>query len=231
MRLKLAGALLALSVVGGHLQGQDSAATPRADSARISRLQATRAATIRLINRSGRVLKRAADVVFDADSMADDWSHHDDRASTALRAVAPVAFWFPVTAVAAEPMIWADEAQDRHRLNAQYAQSATTALALGFLVSRTAKHFVHRSRRVLAQSPMVATRRSTAPRPRTSGVVLSVREPPFSLNIRWRSSQSPRLRHFRHSGRTHPTQTCSRRRPSASREQWELSGSISGITG
>src|SRR5207244_767836 len=48
-----------------------------------------------------------------------------------------------------------DEAQDGHDLNAEYARSATTGLALGFVASRTAKHFIHRARPCTGQRPGV----------------------------------------------------------------------------
>jgi len=98
-------------------------------------------------------VRRGEAVVFEADSAVARWSLHPDPASRTLRHLSPVAFWVPVVVVAGEPLIWADEAQDRHRLNAQYARSSTEALALGFVVSRATKRFVHRARPCTGAAP------------------------------------------------------------------------------
>jgi membrane-associated phospholipid phosphatase len=93
--------------------------------------------------------------VFGADSAVESWTSHDDRASRTLRKLSPIAFWVPIAAVATTPVVWADEAQDGNAMNAQYARSATAALAFGFIASRTAKYFVHRARPCTGESPGV----------------------------------------------------------------------------
>ena len=45
------------------------------------------------------------------------------------------------------------EAQDGNNLNAQYARSATEAIALGLVVSRVTKRFVHRARPCTGGAP------------------------------------------------------------------------------
>ena len=91
--------------------------------------------------------------MFDVDSAVAQWSLRNDPTSRALRAIAPFAFWVPVAAVVTVPATWADEAQDGNHVNASYARSATTALAFGFVTSRTVKHFVHRARPCTGAGP------------------------------------------------------------------------------
>lgn len=116
------------------------------DSTSGSRLQRLRTAGRRLGGGSIAIARRGARSIFALDSTVELLSRHPDPASGALRYVAPVAFWVPVVAVVATPLVWAEEAQDGNQLNAQYARSATTALALGFLASRATKHFIRRTR-------------------------------------------------------------------------------------
>ncbi|MEO7713838.1 MAG: phosphatase PAP2 family protein [Gemmatimonadaceae bacterium] len=116
------------------------------DSSSGSRLQRLRTAGRRLGSGSIAVARRGARTIFAVDSTVELLSRHPDPASGVLRHVAPVAFWVPVVAVVATPLVWAEEAEDRNHLNAQYARSATTALALGFLASRATKHFIRRTR-------------------------------------------------------------------------------------
>ena len=81
------------------------------------------------------------------------WSQRGDAVSRAFRAVTPVAFWVPVVGVTAVPLVWADESEDGHRLNAAYARNTAAALALGFVASRTAKHFIRRARPCTGEDP------------------------------------------------------------------------------
>ena len=116
------------------------------DSSRVGRLQRMRKSGMQLGRGSLAAVRRGARSIFAVDSTVELWSRHPDPASEALRHFAPVAFWVPVVALVGAPLVWADEAQDGNHLNAQYARSATTALALGFLASRTTKHFIRRTR-------------------------------------------------------------------------------------
>ena len=116
------------------------------DSSRVGRLQRMRKSGMQLGRGSLAAVRRGARSIFAVDSTVELWSRHPDPASGALRHLAPVAFWVPVVAVVSSPLVWADEAQDGNYLNAQYARSATTALALGFIASRATKHFVRRTR-------------------------------------------------------------------------------------
>ena len=116
------------------------------DSTRVGRLHRLRTAGRKLASGSIAVARRGARSIFAVDSTVELLSRHPDPASGALRHLAPGAFWLPVIAVVGSPLVWADEAQDGNHLNAQYARSATTALALGFIASRTTKHFVRRTR-------------------------------------------------------------------------------------
>jgi membrane-associated phospholipid phosphatase len=120
-------------------------ATP-SDTATVTRLRRLETRAVAFGHASLRIARQSERLVFGTDSAVARWSSHDDPASRALRALSPVAFWVPVAAVAAVPIVWADEAQDGHRLNAQYARNAAAALTLGFVASRTAKHFIHRAR-------------------------------------------------------------------------------------
>lgn len=153
MHLRLSTVLVTLLFATRALSGQDSLTTPRPDSARLSRLERGKAVAVSLAHQSMTAVRRGADLVFDVDSTVDLWSRRRDPASATLRAVAPVGFWAPVVLVAAEPLIWGDEAQDGHALNAEYARSATSALLLGFVTSRAAKHFVRRSRPCTGAGP------------------------------------------------------------------------------
>jgi len=99
------------------------------------------------------VARRGERLVFDTDSAVAQWSLRPDLTSRALRHLSPVAFWVPIVAVAGEPLIWADEAQDGNNLNVQYARSATEAIALGLVVSRVTKRFVHRARPCTGGAP------------------------------------------------------------------------------
>jgi membrane-associated phospholipid phosphatase len=103
--------------------------------------------------RSLSLARRGERIVFGADSAVEIWTRRQDPTSGVLRKLSPIAFWVPVAAVASAPLIWADEAQDGHPLNAQYARSATTGLALGFVASRTTKHFLHRARPCTGAAP------------------------------------------------------------------------------
>ena len=153
--VKLLLVLLALSArpCAAPLAAQDTLivgvardSTTSSDSTRIGRLQRLRKAGRHLGSGSIAVARRGARSIFAVDSTVELWSRHPDPASGALRHLAPVAFWVPALAVVGSPLVWADEAQDGNHLNAQYARSATTALALGFIASRMTKHFVRRTR-------------------------------------------------------------------------------------
>lgn len=108
------------------------------------------------------VAEAGARVVILADSEGDAWSRRGDGASAFFRRTAPVAFWVPVAAVVAEPLVWADERRDGHAANAAYARSATTALALGFVVSRATKFVVHRERPCTGEGPGAVSFRPAA---------------------------------------------------------------------
>jgi membrane-associated phospholipid phosphatase len=127
------------------LGAQDSASLARADSA-ASRAQRARAAAVRISDRTVRLARRGAILTFDVDSTVEYWTTHDDAGSAVARRVSPIAFWVPVAAVAAQPFIWADESREGHLVNSDYARSATAALAMGFITSRTTKHFIRRER-------------------------------------------------------------------------------------
>jgi membrane-associated phospholipid phosphatase len=99
-----------------------------------------------IAGRVDAIARRGERIVFDTDSTVERFTRRTDPASRFVRRVSPVGFWVPVIAVAAQPMVWADEAKDGNESNAQYARAATAALAIGLLVSRTTKHFVHRAR-------------------------------------------------------------------------------------
>lgn len=95
-----------------------------------------------------------------------------------------MAYWPPIAAVAVEPVIWVDALAERHSTSVVYAGSATTALALSFVVSRTAKHFIHRARSCTDEGPTVvsfdALTDTTSGCGRRSGVRLS----PWTMGTR-----------------------------------------------
>jgi membrane-associated phospholipid phosphatase len=148
MRLVLlvGSGLLPLIATTGRCQDTAAVAIPARDSIAPDRLGRIRDRTLALGRSSLNLARRTERTIFDTDSAVARWSRHDDPASRAFRALSPVAFWVPVGAVAAVPLVWADESKDGHGLNAQYARSSATALALGFVASRTTKHFIHRAR-------------------------------------------------------------------------------------
>lgn len=153
MHLRLSSVLIPLFVTASALSAQDSTATAGPDSTRLSRLARGKAVALKVARQSMTAVHRSANLVFDVDSTVELWSRRRDPASATLRAVAPVGFWAPVALVAAEPLIWGDEARDGHSLNAEYARSATSALVLGFVASRAVKHFVRRSRPCTGAGP------------------------------------------------------------------------------
>lgn len=153
MLLSTVRCIVVLCLCAGSLPGQDSAVVARTDSARPTKLQRAVTSTKSLARRSVTIAKRGATIVFDVDSAVAQWSLRNDPTSRTLRALAPVAFWVPVVAVVTIPATWADEAQDGNHLNAMYARSATTSLALGFVASRTVKHFVRRARPCTGAGP------------------------------------------------------------------------------
>src|SRR4051812_36013924 len=147
---------LAVSLAAAPAIAQDSAtAKAGADTARAGRVERARESAAALGRRSLSIARQGERVVFGADSAVEAWTSHDDRASRAIRRLAPIAFWVPIAAVATTPVVWADEAQDGNATNAQYARNATAALAIGFAASRTAKHFIHRARPCTGESPGV----------------------------------------------------------------------------
>lgn len=133
----------------------DSAVAARPDTNQASRLHRARRSAATLARSGLSIARQGERVVFGADSAVERWTSHDDGATRVLRRISPVAFWVPVAVVVTTPVVWADEAQDGNDINAQYARSATAALALGFLASRTAKHFIHRARPCTGQAPGV----------------------------------------------------------------------------
>jgi membrane-associated phospholipid phosphatase len=144
------------------------------DSVRANRARSLGVDALEFGRRSLRVARRGEQVVFGADSAVADWTGHDDAASRAMRKLSPIAFWVPIAAVATTPLVWIDETRDRHALNAQYAESATAALAMGFVLSRTTKHFIHRARPCTGEPPadvFVGSTTDSLPNcPRGSGV-------------------------------------------------------------
>ena len=97
--------------------------------------------------------RRGVDVLFEADSVTSAWTTRQDHTSRFFRAAAPVAFWVPPAMVVAAPMVWAQEADDGHAINAQYARAATQGLAIGFVASRITKSLIHRARPCTGDSP------------------------------------------------------------------------------
>src|SRR6266550_448290 len=114
---------------------RDSTGSAAKDSSPLGRVAAVRAGVSKLGRQSLTLARRGERIVFGTDSAVETWTRHQDRTSNTLRKLSPIAFWVPIVAVASTPAIWADEAQDGHQLNAQYAGSATAALALGFIAS------------------------------------------------------------------------------------------------
>ena len=155
-RLPLACIAVAVLVCSAEhvARGQDTAAapSPAADTA-WSRLERLRSLASAVGHASLSVAQRAERILFDTDSTVAHWSLHNDPASRALRAASPIAFWVPVATVATLPLIWADEAQDNHALNAQYARNTTAGLVLGFVASRLTKRFIHRARPCTGAEP------------------------------------------------------------------------------
>jgi membrane-associated phospholipid phosphatase len=132
---------------------RDSTDTTVVDSLRPGRAARLQAGVLVLGRRSLALARQGERIVFGADSAVDTWTRRQDPTSSALRKLSPIAFWVPVAAVATAPVVWADEAQDGHILNAQYARSVTAALAMGFIASRTTKHFIHRARPCTGSAP------------------------------------------------------------------------------
>jgi membrane-associated phospholipid phosphatase len=172
---------LILCVALAPASAQDTASAMRRDSAsaandtaRLNQARSLRAQTVEFGRRSLRVARRGEQMVFGADSAVAGWTGHDDAASRAIRKLSPIAFWVPIAAVATTPLVWIDEARDRHALNAQYAESATAALAMGFALSRTTKHFIHRARPCTGEPPadvFIGSTTDSLPNcPRGSGV-------------------------------------------------------------
>ncbi|MDQ6828774.1 MAG: phosphatase PAP2 family protein [Gemmatimonadota bacterium] len=96
---------------------------------------------------NGALLARGGErLIFRADAAGDRFARHPDPGNALLRKAAPLAYWSPFAAVAAAPIVWGDALAARHGNSAVYGGTSTAALALGFAVSRTAKHFVHRAR-------------------------------------------------------------------------------------
>lgn len=176
MSRRWSGAIVvAICLCGGVSDAQDSTrSAPNADSVRATRLQRAKASAARLGRGALLGARRAGEFIFDADSAVEQWTLHRDAASATARVLAPIAFWVPVAAVITVPVVWADEAEEGHLLNAQYAGSATAALALGLVVSRATKHFVHRARPCTGAPPdRISTRSDTSrlpPCPRSSRV-------------------------------------------------------------
>lgn len=159
--LLVAPAILSIVSTAGLCQDTAAVTTSRApDSTAGTRLGRIREQARAFGRSSLRVARQAERTIFTTDSAVARWSLHEDPASRALRAVAPVAFWVPVASVTAVPLIWADEAEDGHRLNAQYARNTAAALTLGFIASRATKHFVHRARPCTGREPDDITVRS-----------------------------------------------------------------------
>jgi membrane-associated phospholipid phosphatase len=132
--------------------GQDTTST---DSLHRSSSDSTSGRLGRIGRKSLLLAERTEGLVFGVDSAVALWSRHNDPASRALRTLAPVAFWVPIATVSAVPVFWADESQDGHSLNAAYARNTAAALTLGFIASRTAKHFIHRARPCTGDGPDV----------------------------------------------------------------------------
>ncbi len=98
--------------------------------------------------------------VFRADAATDRFARHHDPGNALLRRGAPIAYWTPFAAVAAAPVVWGDALAERRDAAAVYGGSSTAALALGFAVSRAAKHFVHRARPCTDLGPETVSLRS-----------------------------------------------------------------------
>ncbi|MDQ6886042.1 MAG: phosphatase PAP2 family protein [Gemmatimonadota bacterium] len=100
----------------------------------------------RLLHEGALAARASERFVFRADAAADRFARHRDPGNGFLREAAPIAYWTPFAAVAAAPVVWGDALAERRGTSAVYGGTSTAALALGFAVSRTAKHFVHRAR-------------------------------------------------------------------------------------
>jgi len=159
VRSSLLVGMFVMWLLATTVSAQDSAAV-RTDSTRPTKVQRAAASAKSVARRSVTLARRGANIVFDVDSAVAEWTLRPDPTSRALRALAPVAFWVPAVAVVAVPATWADEAQDGNHLNASYARAATTGLALGFVVSRTTKHFVRRLRPCTGAGPGVRVKRA-----------------------------------------------------------------------
>lgn len=156
LRLGVLGACGVLSFVTPARAQDTVRATPaieQTDTTARSRLDRARARARTAGMSSLRVARRIEQNIFITDSAVARWSQRDDAFSRAFRAVTPVAFWVPVAGVTAVPLVWADESEDGHRLNAEYARNTAAALALGFVASRTAKHFIRRARPCTGEAP------------------------------------------------------------------------------
>ena len=158
MRRIIISACSAVLLGFGSAQAQDTARvadslTRPADTARVGRVAYIGMKAVDIGRRAVVVARKGERVMFGVDSAAEVWKQHDDRVSRTLRQLSPVAFWIPVAAVPATPIVWADESQDGNILNARYARSATAALALGLIASRTTKHFIHRARPCTGEGP------------------------------------------------------------------------------
>lgn len=154
MRLLLVFSSTVLCALANVAQSQDTIATTRPpDSAGVTGLQRLRARTTEVGRKSLFVARRTERLVFSSDAAVAQWSRHDDPVSQTFRMLSPVAFWVPIATVTAVPLVWADEAEDGHQLNASYGRNAAAALALGLVVSRTTKHFIHRARPCTGAEP------------------------------------------------------------------------------
>lgn len=144
---------LCLCVAAAPAAAQDTLATPAAvsrdslaDSTAPGRMERLRRNAQQVGGGTVALARRGAHSIFTVDSTVEQWTRRGAPTSGVMRYVAGVAFWVPVAAVVTPPLVWADEARDGNHLNAQYARTATTALAMGFVASRTVKHFVRRTR-------------------------------------------------------------------------------------
>lgn len=156
LRLALLAACAVLSLAPAA-RAQDTvragAAIEKADTAARSRLDRVRAKA-RAAGVSSLGFARSVErSIFVTDSAVERWSQRGDGVSRAFRAVTPIAFWVPVAGVTAVPLVWADESEDGHALNAAYARNTAAALALGFAASRTAKHLIRRARPCTGEDP------------------------------------------------------------------------------
>jgi membrane-associated phospholipid phosphatase len=131
-------------------QAPDTASAPPDTATRLHRMGA---AVVRLHGRATTELRRGVNALFEADSMTSAWTEHQDPTSRFFRATAPAAFWIPPAMTLLAPGVWAEETQDRHAINAQYARAATQALVIGFIASRATKAFVHRARPCTGAAP------------------------------------------------------------------------------